>query len=906
MATLALGVAGSVVGGSIVGSAGLTGWVASATLATASIIGTGLGGFADAAFLLPSIMPGAPDQEGPRIKSIDVPEVSEGGIIPRCYGGSVRIPGTIIWMSNLNEYKIVDPINASKFGPDSNLITYKYTVDVAVALNEGQIERVKAIWANGRKIYDNFSLFLDAKVVESDKIAVANNGSFPQIFPGLTVYFTTADGPDLRIFEKESTVTITGFTNVGNNVVNALVIGTGQWIDSGVPVGTFVAVVNATSVTEAAGDDITILQTDRPIKSPAHIWAVNVYDGTQTDSGPDSLWLKVVKEFFSALSGISVGPSYHGVAYVLLQGLRLEDFGNRLPNLSFEVVEDSDRTVAETIADILDRAGVTNYDVSAVPSRTLRGYAIQTAMSAAQALRPILRAYNLIVRESQGTLEFLERGSEDVLVIAAEDLAAHEFGQEVPRKLTIVDISDRVLPGEVDVQYIDGSADYQLQRASQRQRLIQHPLPTTLSIDIPLTLTSVEARNIAIRELYEAHTNRRTVRLVLPPKYIELEEQDVITIDVDGEIYSVLVTKINRGANFLMEVEGLVESASLYEFDPPADEGAIDPPFTKIYAPPDLGLVVLDIPPMTPTDAGMNGFYVGVIEPFPEDVWRGAIIQVSEAGDVDEEYRSVGFAEQQCAMGKTLTDLPDRPVGVWFDDDTVDVFLLRDDVELESYSKQEALRGLGWCMIGDEKIAYQTAEKLDTYTWRLTGLIRGLKGTGWAIPDNNDNPRRFVRLWRGQLTPVELDRSLVGKQLYVRAIAFGDDGDRSYPQPLTFTNSMGRPRAPINLRYYRHKGNYNVYVWWDRASTWNFSLFSAYTDHLYGDRGHWLLRVTDTGRVTDYYSIKMASGFWGTSWLEQQSWGFVGAATMVVQVYEVTPNGTASLAAEIEIPGPTA
>ena len=45
--------------------------------------------------------------------------------------------------------------------------------------------------------------------------------------------------------------------------------------------------------------------------------------------------------FIEAKEGAGQAPAYRGVAYVVFEDLALESFGNRLPQLSFEVIRPS-------------------------------------------------------------------------------------------------------------------------------------------------------------------------------------------------------------------------------------------------------------------------------------------------------------------------------------------------------------------------------------------------------------------------------------------------------------------------------------------------------------------------------------------------------------------------------------
>lgn len=68
----------------------------------------------------------------------------------------------------------------------------------------------------------------------------------------------------------------------------------------------------------------------KPFAIPGAVW--RVHKGTE-DQLPDP--------FIDALEGPGQSPAYRGVAYVVFEDLPLDSFGNRLPQLSFEVIRPS-------------------------------------------------------------------------------------------------------------------------------------------------------------------------------------------------------------------------------------------------------------------------------------------------------------------------------------------------------------------------------------------------------------------------------------------------------------------------------------------------------------------------------------------------------------------------------------
>ena len=68
---------------------------------------------------------------------------------------------------------------------------------------------------------------------------------------------------------------------------------------------------------------------DSALTASSLVKSFNVYLGTETQE-PDPV--------IEAIQGVGNVPAYRGVAYVVAETLQLEDFGNRLPNFTFEVV----------------------------------------------------------------------------------------------------------------------------------------------------------------------------------------------------------------------------------------------------------------------------------------------------------------------------------------------------------------------------------------------------------------------------------------------------------------------------------------------------------------------------------------------------------------------------------------
>jgi hypothetical protein len=121
MATLLLTVVGSAIGGPLGGSIG-------------ALIGQ----------QLDSRIFGPGGREGPRLRDLAVTTSSYGQPIPRQFG-RMRVPGTVVWSTDLIESKTKQK---GRKGQPSTTV-YSYSASFAVALSSTPLARVGRIWADG-------------------------------------------------------------------------------------------------------------------------------------------------------------------------------------------------------------------------------------------------------------------------------------------------------------------------------------------------------------------------------------------------------------------------------------------------------------------------------------------------------------------------------------------------------------------------------------------------------------------------------------------------------------------------------------------------------------------------------------------------------------------------------------
>lgn len=84
--------------------------------------------------------------KGPRLSDLRVMASSEGAPILRVWG-RMRVAGQVIWATDFIEKKKTD---GGGKGGGSEVKTYTYFANFAVALCEGEIDRIGRVWADGK------------------------------------------------------------------------------------------------------------------------------------------------------------------------------------------------------------------------------------------------------------------------------------------------------------------------------------------------------------------------------------------------------------------------------------------------------------------------------------------------------------------------------------------------------------------------------------------------------------------------------------------------------------------------------------------------------------------------------------------------------------------------------------
>lgn len=379
------------------------------------------------------------------------------------------------------------------------------------------------------------------------------------------------------------------------------------------------------------------------------------------------------------------------------------------------------------------RAGLEHSDINvSALTDSIRGYMLARPSSARDAIAVLASKSQFDGAEVDDVLMFRKRGGATVATIPYEDAV-----REDPSGTSFEEqrAQDADLPQSLAVRYADVERGWEQNAQSWRRPAA--PVAVTganasAAIDLPIPLNAAEAKAIARRLITAAWRERTKVSLSLGPKYGRLVPTDPILLTArDGAQMRCRLLTTQLGANWMTRVEAVTEDAASYALTAPADGGSgwMEPVMPAPYY---SRLILPDLPLLTDGDdmggAGLREYaYAGA---YDGQAFRGV-----------EVYRSMdrlvwdilGPLVREAVWG-AVTAAPGAPRSPWTWDETNTVDVRLNDGEIDSATALEVCNGANLAaMVGPdgsaEVFAFRDATQVDANLYRLSGLVRGMRGT---------------------------------------------------------------------------------------------------------------------------------------------------------------------------------
>jgi hypothetical protein len=514
----------------------------------------------------------------------------------------------------------------------------------------------------------------------------------------------------------------------------------------------------------------------------------------------------------ASAEGAGSVPAYRGLAYAVFEELQLEDYGNRIPTLSFEVEADAEPPRIGGIAAALSDGAVADSGTPAVSGYAATGDSVRSAVETLASILP------LTLREGGESLVLGAAGGTPALVTAAACSGLPEISRRAAGGVA----------GLVTLGFYDPARDYQagLQRASRGAPAIRAD-----ALSLAAAMSAEQAKSFAEARLSTLWSGRSTAKVRLGWRSFALKPGSVVTIEEQPGRW--LVQRWLLGP-MSVDLE-LTRLPGAGDVPVPASSGrpvaeadvAHGPTVLKLFELP--GLHGGDEPLLTALAAGT------------EPGWRRALLTASFDGGAS--WQDLGPTAQPAAIGTAVGALAPACSALFDDRNVLEVALLHDEMNLEGRSDAALAGGANLAVLGSELIQFGRADRISAGRYRLSHLLRGRRGSEWAAFGHAAG-ETFALLDGAAMLPVPVPSGAIGAEALVVAVGIGDEAD-GVGASLVVSGESRRPPSPVHLRAERGAGG-DVHVRWTRRSRAGWAWQDA------GD--------APLGEERELYALTLASG----------------------------------------------
>lgn len=453
-------------------------------------------------------------------------------------------------------------------------------------------------------------------------------------------------------------------------------------------------------------------------------------------------------------------------------------------------------TVGEIVQDVCRRVGLTDAQIDVADlTESVDGYVVSRVMSGRDAISP-LRSYSWFdCVESDGVLKWPTRGKVAVFAFTADDLAAHIAGDARPSSAETDRQQEVELPRRLRVHYAQTEQNYE--PGEQGASRLAAGNVEVRDMEIAVAMSDTKGARIADVVLYDLWVSRNRIRAVVDHSWLDLEPADAGTMPIDGRQERVRITNIDHSLPGLLllalvrDDDGVYESYALGA--PAAYAGTGGGSITIIGT---AELVLLDLPLLR--DSDNDAGYYAAVTAIDSSTFAGAVLYRSPDGGTT--YEEVATASEQATIGTLQAALDPGPTTII--DEGNELFVELEAGALESISETSLLAGLNAAAIGAdgrwEVIQFRDAVSSGSPTvWRLTGLLRGRRGTEWAVGTSQLGDR-FVLL-DSALMRVPMNIGAIGAERPHKAVLVGTSIEATTAVDFTGRGVALEPFAPVSV-----------------------------------------------------------------------------------------------------------
>jgi hypothetical protein len=377
------------------------------------------------------------------------------------------------------------------------------------------------------------------------------------------------------------------------------------------------------------------------------------------------------------------------------------------------------------------------------------------------------------------------------------------------------------------------------------------------NLEVPITLTEQQAYGIAESVLINSHIGRTTYSFVTSYKHIDLEPEDIITVDGVGDIRIIRIEENVDGG--LLTIVGVDATFNDYTHTASPITPTVPPNYTEqpVLVTKSSG-IVMEIP--TTTELPANKLRVSIApHAYGAGKWVGCDVYYST--DRGTTYTYLQQVGAQAIWGKATSI------------ESVSNHLVLDTTSTIAVDLKVSrpLPPTGLCLIGQEIVQYNTATLVGS-TWILTNLYRGRLGTEQFIA-NHLAEEPFILLDEKIIT-LDVDASDYGRLYLFKFVTRGSPISEAVPVPYLINGKSRRPWPVANLTGVRGADN-RWTINWEARNQFNGELTDSNETAKPDNFGGYVVNILGSGDVIKRTFTQQTNEIIYTSQQQIQDFGIV-------------------------------
>lgn len=531
-------------------------------------------------------------------------------------------------------------------------------------------------------------------------------------------------------------------------------------------------------------------------------------------SGQTGMYLKVNGGSTGTTGAANKGSTtFDGAALVYMDGFRLSDvarypelLGYEIPTVAPKTDDDAvtiynfnnlgallsnDPTISEVVSDLCLRSGLTagQIDVTglSVITTKVHGLVVSQVSPTRSVLEMLMACYffDVVLYDK---LHFRPRAAAAAVTIPYEDFGFADDGSMV--EVLPLSLNKEVkLPGQLALTYNNIDGDWQTD--TQYSNRVDPSQDSIEVVQVAMGFTAAEAKIIVEARHLDRYVALRTSEIALSLAYSKYVPTDVVTvIGKNGSRYRFRIDRRTDTANRLVMALVLDDATVFTQLG--LTTGGTDEQ-SIVLAIPDTVLYLMDAPLLGDL-FDMAGIYVAV---------KGERADWTQAG-IYHSLDDVSFTLDQTmsteAVAGVCTDtLQDWTGGKVFDEMS-SVTVNIDRGELSSVTRAQLLndQSFNLAMVGAEVLQFRSAELLSAGLYKLTGLLRGRRGTDWAMEDHAAS-EDFVLLTSDTVRFFPLSNSDLARTRYYKGVTAGQTLSAVESEAITPMGVALKPFSPVHI-----------------------------------------------------------------------------------------------------------